>query len=265
MLGIGSSKPNFELVAHGKHPAFDDYFSLNTDSPLAKALSAWVENGAKLNGNNPKNKLIRSYRFWVRGIKKGEIVLGIIRDSSDRMGRFYPLLLLAKGIVKNWEEHWNYIFKRFDTIFRALEEVAASRYENFREFETKLIQIRSPEVSVTPGPVDKTRGESRLPDKMKDWFEKEGESGVLRLSMATLLNRIEASSGKPARSRWGLFKKKPRVPSVVFQGGLPENPELSIYARPLKTEDFFDLFNIPIGSEPMGDPLFDKGGTTDGH
>ncbi len=264
MLGLGVPGTVFELAAHGKHPAFDDYFSLNTDSPLAKALSAWIEQGAKLNGNSDGNRLIRSFRFWVRGIKKGELVLGILRDSSDRMGRFYPLLLLAKGIVKDWEDHWNDIFNRFDSLFRTLEEITASRYGNFKEFEIKLRQARFPENSDPPGPGEKMGQEPGLPEKMKAWFEKDGKNGVICLSIAGLLKRVDSLSDRPEQAWYRLFKKKPRVPGAVFQGGLPENPILTIYARPLKPEDFFELFNAPLDNPLPGDPLCDKGDAADG-
>ena len=265
MLGIGKPKTNFELAAYGKHPAFNDFFSINTDSPLTRALSAWVEKGAKLNENKDRKRQIRSFRFWVRGIKKGDLVLGIIRDSSDRMGRLYPLLVLAKGFVQGWEKNWNYMFNRFETVFRSLEDFTAARYENFREFETKLTQIRIPELLCTNHPGVEIEKGSILPEKMIAWFEKNGGKGALALPIATLLNNFESFPRKHDRTWHGLFKPTPQGPGAVFQGGLPDNPILTIYARPLKTEDFFDLFNLSNGNETMGDVILNKGDTADGY
>jgi len=206
MLGIGRQKLNFELSAHGKHPAFSDYFSLNTDFPLVNALLGWVEKGVKFKTDTKENRMSHSFRFWVRGIKKGELVLGIIRDSSDRLGRPYPLLIMGSGFVKDWEKRWQYIFNSFETVFRAFEDSVASRYESFKEFETKLARINFPEsLSV-----------------------KESNVGM---------------------EQPGLFSRKADVPGAVFQGGLPENPVLTIYTRPLKTNDFLDLFNISHGEQ----------------
>ncbi len=111
MLGIGKQKTGLEVSAYGKHPAFDDYFSVNMNTPLANALSAWIENGIKSNGTADKNKVIRSFRFWVLGIKKEELVLGIVRDSSDRLGRSYPLLIIGSTRMKNRDNQWPSIFR----------------------------------------------------------------------------------------------------------------------------------------------------------
>jgi type VI secretion system protein VasJ len=244
MLGLGKPKQRFELAAHGKHPAFDDYFNLNTDSPLAKALSAWVENGAKRNGRRTEKIKIHSFRFWVRGIKKDELVLGIIRDSSDRMGRPYPLLILGKGSVRAWRKKWHAIFNVFEPVFRAFEELSASRYENFQEFETRLSRICFPEagfVQVPPG----SQG-SRLAECMMAWFSEEKAKGVLRLPIATLLDRFSAWEKINQENESWLFKRKQLLPGAVFQGGLPENPMLTIFARPLRQDDFQDLFDRTV-------------------
>lgn len=241
MLGIGKLKTNVEFSAHGKHPAFNDYFSLNIDSPLASALSSWVEKGVKLEGNHNKNKIVRSFRFWVRGIKKDELVLGIIRDSSDRLGRYYPLLIMGKGFVKDWDKSWNYIFNGYETVFRAFEDMTASRYDSFKEFETRLTRIHFLETSSTN---DDKR--FQLSETMLAWFRKDREKGVLALPIATLLGN--ADSYPRDREERGFFKKKIEVPGAVFLGGLPENPVLSIYTRPLNADDFSRLFNGSNGN-----------------
>jgi type VI secretion system ImpM family protein len=241
MLGIGKLKTNVEFSAHGKHPAFNDYFSLNIDSPLASALSSWVEKGAKLEGNHNKNKIVRSFRFWVRGIKKDELVLGIIRDSSDRLGRYYPLLIMGKGFVKDWDKSWNYIFSGYETVFRAFEDMTALRYDSFKEFETRLTRINFFETSSTN---DDTR--FQLSETMLAWFRKNREKGVLALPIATLLGN--ADSYPKGLEEQGFFKKKIEVPGAVFLGGLSENPVLSIYTRPLNADDFSRLFNGSNGN-----------------
>lgn len=252
MLGIKKSKQKFELSAHGKHPAFSDYFSLNTSSPLASALSTWVENAVKLTGDIKKNRATHSFRFWMKGINKHELVLGIIRDSSDRMGRSYPLLIMGKGIVKDWEMNWQYIFYSSETVFRAFEDIVASRYESFKEFETKLSRVRFPRVlCVEEKCLDQTpaysgMGErSRLPEAMKDWYKKELEKGALALYLPIVTLLDNCASYPMEMKKPGLFRKKTKGPGAVFLGGLPENPGLTIYGRPLKTDDFFHLFNVP--------------------
>ncbi|MCD4721629.1 MAG: TagF domain-containing protein [Desulfobacula sp.] len=267
MLGIRGKKTRFELSAYGKHPAFSDYFSLNTDSPLVTALSVWVEEGTKRKGNH--NKKIHSFRFWVRGIKKGELALGIIRDSSDHLGRPYPLLITGVGFVKNWEKKWNYIFSSFGTVFRAFEDISASRYDSFRELETSLARISFPESlwindSVLEGETsDREMNERfRLPEMMMAWFNKDREKGELSLPVATLSGLFASTARK--RKEGGLFGRKTQLPGAVFLGGLPENPVLTIYTRPLKTDDFRNLFTAFHGSGNTMDDTANKGDKSDG-
>ena len=242
MLGLGRPKSTIEFSAYGKHPAFNDYFSLNIDSPLANALSAWAEKGTKLKGDQKNNTMIRSFRFWVKGVNKGELVLGVIRDSSDRMGRSYPLLIMGRGSVKDWDKKWHYIFTRFEPVFRSFEDVSASRYDSFKAFEEKLIKIRFPK-SLSIHEDER----SRLPEIMMAWFRKDQEKGALALPVETLLSNADVYSHP--KKDWGVFKKKEAMPGAVFLGGLPENPGLTIYTRPLKAEDFLTLFNISTGGE----------------
>lgn len=240
MLGISRTKPELELAAHGKHPAFDDYFNLNMDFPLANALSVWVENGVKRISSNRDQNQVRSYRFWVRGIKKHELILGIVRDSSDRMGRPYPLLILCNGQVKEWENSWHRIFFVFEPVFRAFEELTASRYDNFKEFETRLTRIRYPENVLARKPDSEQA--MKLAECMKVWFRQNKTQEALCLPIANLLPRFSAPAGDQQESKPRFFKKKAESPGAVFQGGLMENPMLTMFTRPLRQGDFVDLF-----------------------
>ncbi len=247
MLGIGKKKTNFQVAAHGKHPAFNDYFSLNIDFPMAEALVNWMEKGTALRTNHDNN--IHAFRFWIRGIKKGELIFGIIRDSSDILGRAYPLLIIARGIVKNWEKKWYYIFSSFDTVFRAFEDITASQYENFKAFATRLSKVISFESSALGGAGLEWQYQykilnerSRLPEIMRVWFNKNMEKGAMLLSVKTLFN--EFTSYNPDLKCRGAIKDKKEIPGAAFMGGLPDDPVLAIFSRPLKAEDFLIFFNF---------------------
>jgi type VI secretion system protein VasJ len=236
MLGIGRAKTGIEFSALGKHPAFDDFFNLNIGSPLAAALSSWVKNGAKLAGNQEAHKMVHSFRFWMRGIQRDELVLGLIRDSSDRMGRPYPLLIMGKGIVENRDKRWQHIFCGYESVYRAFEELAAFRHEDFRAFETKLSRVGFVASSSRHDPDG-----SRLADVIPAWFRMNRGKEWMTLPIASLL--AKADSIPRAGEDRGMFRKKPEVPAAVFLGGVPENSVLTIYRRPLNTYDFSRLFN----------------------
>ena len=91
MLGINTHNSEWQWSVYGKHPSFNDYVDYQTNNTLLHDLSMWVESGNKL--LDVKNNLIYSYRFWIKGIKKNDIICGIIKNSSDSIGRHYPLFI----------------------------------------------------------------------------------------------------------------------------------------------------------------------------
>jgi len=89
----------------GKHPVAMDYFHLGTSAPLVNAFGAWIENGYQKVVSPARNGLaLHSWRFWARGIQKGHIACGVVRDSSDSTGRPYPLLVMGIGKLPGWEK-----------------------------------------------------------------------------------------------------------------------------------------------------------------
>ena len=49
---------------------------------------------------------ICSWRFWAKGANKKALVCGVARDSSDSVGRPYPLLVVGTGPLADWEDEW---------------------------------------------------------------------------------------------------------------------------------------------------------------
>ena len=179
---------------------------------------------------------------------------------------------MGQGQVKDWEKRWHTIFSSFDSVFRAFEEITASRYENFREFETKLTRVCFPGFLPLDDPkkewedLDQEMNDrSKLSNVMMAWFRQDSEKGELSLPVATLLSRFESCPPARDRNESGFFKKKPEVPGAVFQGGLPDNPVLTIYTRPLRAADFSDLFNLPDGKKNnIDDQTLNIGDKADG-
>ena len=118
MLGSVKSERSWKWTACGKHPSAGDYFKFGNDDLMVREFTGWIEDGYhQLLLSSPKRSRLCSWRFWVKGQKKNAIVCGICRDSSDRMGRPFPLIVIGKGKVPGWEDHWDLLPLIFENIW----------------------------------------------------------------------------------------------------------------------------------------------------
>ena len=140
MLGLGRTPP-WQWSAAGKHPAFSDFLLHNLEGPMVKALASWADRGMALRSQDQPSNRFFSYRFWTRGGKKNTLVCGIVRNSSDALGRPYPLLLMGSGTVRGWEKKWATTFQAFDPMLREFEQMALRRFDTFKTFEKQLQAI----------------------------------------------------------------------------------------------------------------------------
>ncbi|MBI9092026.1 MAG: type VI secretion system-associated protein TagF [Desulfobacterium sp.] len=233
MLGLSRKNDLWQWSVTGKHPAFGDYLHHNLDSPMVKAFSAWVERGMAQGNHQKTNDRFYSYRFWTRGGKKHSLVCGIIKDSSDTMGRSYPLVVMGCGTIHGWEKKWETVFQAFDPVLREFEGIASKRFDSFKSFETRLQKIFFRPSDFT-APIT-------LAHKNSDLFQS--------LDLCTRNHcTIALGPGKPRPVT--RFETCP-LPVAAFMGGAPEAPILSVYARPLVPADFRELFSKNHGpTEP---------------
>ncbi len=253
MLGLKNRKPAAAFFALGKHPAFNDYFSLNEPSTLSEAMTLWIETGVQEKEKNRKmllrdkcetNGAIHTYRFWMQAGRREELALGIVRDSCDSLGRVFPLLIMAHGIVKEWYKSWHYIFQEWESVFRDLETAATSQYMDFQDFQARLKKIRFPE-TLAPHPpyCDDTGCPAALvtPESTLALFQHNQNQDAVCIPASSLKIPDFSCDEKMVKK---YFFSKPAIPASMFFGGIPEAPILSIYNRPLRPKDFSDLFNL---------------------
>nr|WP_319490564.1 type VI secretion system-associated protein TagF [uncultured Desulfobacter sp.] len=236
MLEIADTAYQFKISAFGKHPAFDDFFSIQVESPITRALVAWIEKAVGQHPPAHQKATSCSYRFWTKGIKNYDLTLGLVRDSSDRMGRPYPLLITAGVAIKNWQKTWQDIFSIFEPVFRTFEASAAGRHDDFKSFETELRNINVQRVNAPGKTVDK------LPHSILAFYKQDGKENRLSLPVSKLLAAFENTGVKP--DTWGFFKKYPPIPGAVFLGGVPDMPMIHMFNRPLRAQDFNRLFEL---------------------
>ena len=106
---------------------------------MLEALSKWVKNGYQLL-NSKQNPISQFYcwRFWVKGPVKNNLVCGVGRDSSDSLGRPYPLLIVGTGFLEDWEAHWDLLPFACDMTWRHIEYVSSKRFTDFKQFEGEI-------------------------------------------------------------------------------------------------------------------------------
>ncbi|MDY6951661.1 MAG: type VI secretion system-associated protein TagF [Thermodesulfobacteriota bacterium] len=253
MLGSVGSANSWQWAAWGKHPAARDYFGVGPPDPLVKAFSDWVERGFKT--LNPKGDELSgpsSWRFWARGAKRKTIVCGVVRDSSDSLGRPYPLLVMGVGIIEGWEDQWDLLPFACEKTWCQMEHLSAMGSASFGELEAQVKAL------VPPYPV---------------WLEFMSQKGGLHEassvgenagsspSIKELANRLATvSQGKDffasldgglandpqtLAALWhGLMKARMSdIPSAVFMGGTPDQASLAVFKRALAPTDFVRLWS----------------------
>ncbi|RPJ00069.1 MAG: DUF2094 domain-containing protein, partial [Deltaproteobacteria bacterium] len=142
-IGIGR---DWRWAAYGKHPVASDYFRLGDDFPLGKGLSDWVDRGYRAIGsvrNSARGPC--SWRFWVKGGGKDTLLCGLVRDSSDSVGRPYPLLIMGTGLLKGWESEWDLLPFICERTWDRIEYLSSMVVTDFKKLEEEMKNLRSPE------------------------------------------------------------------------------------------------------------------------
>jgi len=256
MLGSVRHKHVWEWSVMGKHPAAMDYFQLGSKAPLVSAFAGWIENGyQKLLSRKRSGSTFCSWRFWAKGIRKGYIACGVGRDSSDRAGRPYPLMIIGVGTLPGWEKNWHLLTYAFEDIWKQIEYVTSGRVADIKQLETDIGRIKLPSrqwPSVADSRLKDSRrengpGKHVMPDRGQ---EIEKRAGML-LANNELFASIDGDQNGDSLAMAGywmqfLTSRTDIVPNAVFLGGVPEKPYLAIFNRSLKVGDFVRLWSAPI-------------------
>lgn len=193
-----------------------------------------------------------SWRFWARGNTGNDLLCGLLRDSSDSIGRPYPLLVAGGGFLSSWENHWELLPRVCEGTWRQLEYVSARKFDNLEKLEGELLRTRPPRPDWSDAP--STDAETTLPESLsrlspplKDRVPK----GVVRLPLNdsggiagddkddAILNRVLHMNAAMKNS----FAK---TPGAVFLGGSLERSFAVFFFRAINAEDFASLW-LPEG------------------
>lgn len=226
--------PVWQWIACGKHLAARDYVRLGNPFPLGSIFYNWVENGYARCCLNNGSQDSRLWRFWLRGMKKEQLACGILCQSSDAIGRPYPLLLMGSGTIPGWEEYWEDLPLSFEGIWNDAVALLSQEVTTLKELEQGLDRLTSPAAILQDDtlppvlPLTAMRGDL------------ESEFAIFSLE-APNSDRIAIA----AAVRLGLLVKN-RValpPVAVFIGG-GETACMVITRRPLNPLDFGVLWDL---------------------
>ncbi|MFO8113142.1 MAG: type VI secretion system-associated protein TagF [Desulfosalsimonadaceae bacterium] len=251
MLGLGRDKDGWRWAVCGKHPLGKDYFRLHFSTPLHSAFAAWMDKGfSALPKYSEARRAICFWRFWAKGIKKGQMVCGFLKASSDGIGRPYPLLIVGTGACNGWEKNWEFLPRLLETSWQQIEYVASRRFDSLQELENAVRRIAPPGQDCT-----EELGRDEIVSDLSISADSDGslvdaESIAYRLKEKQVLwIPLDEKASMEASRRavlWGIQLKKHGVdaPQAFFLGGTPGKAFLVVFARSVNAEDFVHLWSV---------------------
>lgn len=251
MLGIGRFNHSWQWGACGKHPVARDYFKISTNTPAFDALESWVQKGyAALTKKRDTDPAICSWRFWAKGLKKGELVSGIVKDSCDTIGRPYPLLVIGNGKLDGWEKNWESLPFLFEKYWKALEYMASRRLEGVGDFEKALKAVKAPENNLSHLLLGLKYHLEQDQGADADDHQFHSAAGVLSRELMALIpiDARDLHLSPVLAGRAGAFLKRyeAEAPNAFFIGGAGEKNYLAVFRRPLNTADFIRIWTLCI-------------------
>lgn len=250
----------WQWAAFGKHPAAKDYFRLGEESTFVTGLFSWVENGYQLLTTKENDAPdFCSWRFWAREAGKNTLVCGVVRVSSDSLGRPYPLVIMGSGPLGNWQDNWDLLPLGAERTWRQIEYIASNLFADFKKLEEEIRTIRSPdanwpelalkrkELNFMGSPNDPYASFFDLRELKKTATTNAGKQEVF-----ISLDRGSCDDKIMHVSLWHLLSKEAAnnsFPNAIFMGGTLDKTYLSIFKRAIKPSDFVQLWSAAsVGS-----------------
>jgi len=240
VLGFFKLKRSWEWAAYGKHPVARDYFSTCDHIPILKAFSAWVEKGFQSLKPGQSKESWNSFRFWIKGPQK-DLILGTLHDSSDSIGRKFPLLIIGTGPLKDWEKNWEMLTHICEKTWTRAEYLACKRYSDIKMLESDIramptLQADGSDHTDKNHQADPPQGITKSPD-LKPQLRELVQNGKALFQIAPL----PSSDLQESADHLHLLLKKelgPYTPNAIFTTVLSGEENMIVFKRPLVTEDF---------------------------
>jgi type VI secretion system protein VasJ len=259
MLGVMKPRDSWRWAACGKHPAARDFINVGEDFPLMRIFSDWVVKGYEgLVAQKIAYKDHVSWRFWAREAMGEALICGLLKDSSDSIGRRFPLLIIGTGSLGEWEDHWDLLPLSFENTWDQMEHIASQRSENIKKLASDVRNLRPPrtgwiELKATRDQIadSEMKSSARLYDEN---FEEYNNGAAVLLGKSESFIPLEHTTCRDQNAliaywHFTLKCKKQSLPSASFMGGTLGNAYLAFFQRPLVSEDFIHLWTTSGLSE----------------
>jgi type VI secretion system protein VasJ len=249
-----TSDRNWKWSFFGKHPAVKDYFKMGENSALAKGFSDWVETGCQEYGSKRRSLTeFCSWRFWSRGPERESLVCGLVRDSTDSLGRPYPLFIMGTGSLEGWEDQWDLLSSACGRTWDQMEHLSTRVVNDLKKLEVGLQNIRPPSPEWSALSQDRERVKESLLSLRSP--SPSGELEALEREISELSEKAEIFIGLDGRSLnlqislvdicHFLLRANVRVvPNAIFMGGSLERNCFAAFQRPLAQGDFIRLWSV---------------------
>jgi len=254
MLGVMRPEQLWGWAAYGKHPAAKDFFRIGQDMPLLKGFSEWIEKGYReATTNNSIGKSPLSWRFWAKGVRKGVLVCGLIKDSSDSLGRSYPLLIMGSGPLQDWENRWDLLPLACEKTWGEIEFISSRMFEDFERLKATIHAMRPPQPHWAD--FEEKRNTDAGTDKKSGYYPSARDDDKLERQISLVSNKTEMIidlDQKPFPDQFAavncmqaLLKIHDKhAPHAMFVGGAVDRSFLALFKRPLSTDDFVKLWSM---------------------
>ncbi|SPD75707.1 hypothetical protein PITCH_A720047 [uncultured Desulfobacterium sp.] len=243
MLGLTLTKNSWAWGACGKHPLARDFFYAGPKDSFIQAVADWIKNGyQRLTQPGWTGKDFFSWRFWARGQKKGFLSCGVIRDSSDSIGRPFPLMIMGSGPLKGWEEQWDLVPLVCEETWAHMEYMAARRFDGFDQFEKDLKLIKPP----SPRWSDIRPETQASPSCNLTDLSRITAALINDMSVTITMGNASSTDLNQQAGAWHLLLKEniKYAPSSVFMGGGSSSGSyMAVFSRALVAKDFMGLWS----------------------
>ena len=246
MLGLTKLSPSWMWADCGNHPAARDFFRVGQNFPLLRIFSGWVDDGYNMLAQKNNNSMLNSWRFWAKGAVPESLICGLVKDSSDSIGRNYPFLIIGTGFLRGWEEQWDLMPLACENIWSEIEYITTQKFNDLKKLETEVKNIRQPQ----PEWQELRSKKDSFHDDVSTFQEISGLSQEKK-EILIPLDQDSHHDQNLLISHWhSLFRNSVKmIPNTVFMGESFGRSFVGFYKRPLTPFDFIQLWMAGLNIE----------------